>query len=156
MAKPLTDAERAAIVAALEAGDSVNAVARHSGRSLGTVSNIANAAGIELEHSMPQKSAAARDAVAQVRKDFDLAARLDLLNQGFVKAGNLLASLSDPADLQRWSTAVGILIDKRRLEDGDVTSRTEVQTDGTANASAVEAAERAYLTLVREPVDLVG
>lgn len=129
MAKPLTDTERAAIVGALQSGESVRGVAKRIGCSPMTVSNIGKAAHVESVRTFGQKAAEARDAVADIRRDYNLAGRLELLNLGFEKLVNLLASVIDATEMQRWSTAVGILIDKRRLEDGDVTSRTETIAD---------------------------
>lgn len=122
MAKPLTEDERAAIIAALQAGESLYGVAKRTGRGIATVSAVAKAAGIESERSITKKA-------TEVHQDYALAGRLDLLNQGFEKAASLLASITDATEFQRWTVGVGTLIDKRRLEDGDVTSRTETVGD---------------------------
>lgn len=125
----LSDDERAAIVAALRAGESVYGTAKRFGRARSTISDVAKGAGVDTERSATKK---ANDA----RRDYDLAGRLELLNSGFEKAKTILDTITDPADLQRWTVAVGTLIDKRRLEDGDVTSRTETVGDDTRDRLA--------------------
>lgn len=109
--------ERERIIEALQAGRSQNEVARAFGRGPATINRIA--APLALEYSAPKAALAAR-------ADYTLERRLDLLNAGFDKAVELLDGIERPAELQQWATAFGILTDKRRLEDGDVTSRSEV------------------------------
>ena len=58
-------------------------------------------------------------------------AGLQLLNLGFEKARELLPFIKSPQWLQAWSISLGILIDKRRLEDGEATSRTRPATTST-------------------------
>lgn len=118
----LSEDERGKIAAALRDGQSVGAVARAFGRSKSTVSVIARNRAVPLERSRTEKAAAA---VA----DYALERRVDLLNQGFAKAAELLPSIQSPMWLQAWSISLGILIDKRRLEDGEATGRVEVSGD---------------------------
>lgn len=114
---PVTPQEREQIIEALKAGGSIHGVAKTCGRAKGTVSAIAHSAGIE--RSAPEKAVAAR-------VDYCAAERLVLLNEGFAKAREILETVRTPNGLQSWTIAVGILTDKRRLEDGDATSRSEV------------------------------
>ena len=65
MAKPLSPAERQQIEDALRAGKSRNQVSRESGRGLGTVTRIAQAAGIALDRSATKPATEAK--VADVR-----------------------------------------------------------------------------------------
>ena len=120
----VSDEERAAIEAALRGGQSGGATARQFGRSISTIVGIAKRAGIALDQSATNKAVAAR-------RDFDLANRLDLLNTLFTKAGELSGKIKKPIELQQLATAVAIMIDKRRLEDGEATSRAEVHDDST-------------------------
>lgn len=136
------------MVEALRAGESINSVAKRFNRGVATVTRAARSANVASEYSAPKRA-------IEARRDYDLAARLELLNEGFKKAANLLASIADPADLQRWTVAVGVLIDKRRLEDGDVTSRTETvgdsEFDGLARQLDELAARRRARELASEP-----
>jgi hypothetical protein len=120
MAGRVTPEERAAIVAALHGGTSLHAVAAQFGRGKATVSVIARDAGIDFERSAVRKAGA-------VHRDYALAERVALLNLGFDRARELLPTIEGALHLQQWMTAMAIGIDKRRLEDGDVTDRTAVQ-----------------------------
>lgn len=113
--------DHAAILKALRDGESQNAVARRLKCSPSTVNSVAKANG--LEYSAPKKA-------GQARKDYAAAERLDLLNQAFAKAEEMLPTLKTAGWLQSWTIALGILIDKRRLEDGEATQRMEVHGDG--------------------------
>jgi transposase-like protein len=112
--------DQAAILEALRRGDSQNAVARRFGCGPATVNRIAKRNG--LEYSAPKHA-------AEARRDYAAAERIALLNQGFEKARELLPVIKSPQWLQAWSISMGILIDKRRLEDGEATSRAEFYGD---------------------------
>lgn len=122
MSKPLTDEERAQIEFRLREGASVRAVAGEIGRSIGTVSGVAREAGIDLNVQATKKA-------AEARKDWAQAERLALVNRLFDKAEGMLGKCSTPRQLQQLTVAVATMIDKRRLEDGEATSRAEVSTD---------------------------
>lgn len=113
-------ADHAAIIEALKAGETQNAVARKLGCSPGTVNRVAQLNG--LEYSRPKHA-------AEVRRDYCQAERLRLLNRLFDKVGELLEGPLTPNGLQALTISAGILTDKRRLEDGEATSRTEVHGD---------------------------
>jgi len=121
MPKALAPAVRDRIVALLHEGTPRNEIARQVGCSAGIVTKIAQDEGVSFDRSQ------SRIAVA-VRCDYDQTARLALLNAGFDKAGELLAAITTPNHLQTWSVALAVLIDKRRLEDGEATARTDVVT----------------------------
>jgi Trp operon repressor len=118
--KPLLRAEREQIVEALRAGKSQNQVAREFGRGVATINRLA--LGTDLEYSRPTNAA-----IALV--DYCQARRLELLNRLFDKAGEMVDTIATPHELQQLATATAILIDKRRLEDGEATSRSEVSND---------------------------
>lgn len=59
------------------------------------------------------------------QRDYAQAERLQLLNEGFDKAREILKAVTEPKDLQSWMIAVATAIDKRRLEDGEATNRNE-------------------------------
>lgn len=134
----IPDDERAAILAACQAGESRNAIARRFNRSPGSISTIAHDAGHEFDQTAAKKAHAAL-------RDYDLAARLNLINRGLAKAGEMLDMLASPADLRSWSTALGILIDKRRLE--------EPATEGGAIDELMETLRRDARTADREATD---
>lgn len=115
-----------AIVEALRAGEGQKAVARRLGCSPSTVNRLAKANGIEprsLEKGPPPPLP---QAVADVAADYALERRIALLNKVFDKAEQMIETATTPHKLQALAISLGILIDKRRLEDGEVTARTEV------------------------------
>ena len=128
--------ERTAIIAALRAGGSVCGVARESGRNKSTISRIAAAEGIDTQRCATEKATAAR-------LDFDQAGRLALINELVSAARTMLPGIRKPIELQQLSTAVAIMIDKRRLEDGEATNRTE-----TYDAAAVDEEINARITAI--------
>lgn len=44
--------------------------------------------------------------------------RLELINEGFEWARELLPDIQEPKELKEWMVAVGTLIDRRRMEEG--------------------------------------
>lgn len=125
MPRALAPAVRAQIVEHLAAGKGCNETARLVTCSPSTVTAVARAEGYEFGHSQVKIANAAR-------RDYGLAERRALINSGFEKAEELLADLATAPALASWTVAVGTLIDKRRLEDGDVTARTETHDTGAA------------------------
>lgn len=95
-----------------------NKVAGLCGRHQTTVRKIAKTEGIESINAAPKRA-------NEVRRDYSQVERLELLNEGFEKARELLKTIQDPRELQAWMVAVATAIDKRRLEDGQATSREE-------------------------------
>lgn len=123
MAARIPDDERQQIITVLQSGQSLTATAKQFTRSKGTIFNIAQQAGISLERSATNKASAAR-------KDYNQANRLLLINEFFDKAHEMLHGIElNPLGLQQMATALAILVDKRRLEDGEATSRSEVHDD---------------------------
>lgn len=116
---------RAEIVSALRSGMPQNQAAKRFGVGVATVNRIAHSE--NLEYSAPQNANLAR-------VDYAQANRLQLLNAGFDKAQEMLDQIRDPHQLQQWSVAIAVLIDKRRLEDGEATSRSEVSNADDARS----------------------
>lgn len=114
---------RARIADALRDGRSQNQVAREFGVGAATVNRIAAAEG--LKYSRPKHA-------AEALTDYCQAERLKLLNRMFDKAGDLINVVESPQGLQQLAVATAVLIDKRRLEDGEATSRSEVTNADTA------------------------
>jgi hypothetical protein len=119
----LTDEQRADLLADLRAGMAVRVAAGKYGCSTGTVSNIARAAGVQLNVQPTKKASAAR-------RDWAQTERLDLINRLFDKANAMLDQVSTELHLQQLTTAIAVMIDKRRLEDGEATTRAEVSDSG--------------------------
>ena len=82
---------------------------------------------IANEEGIPSKSRniAATKKANEARKAYAEDRRLELIGKGFDKAQELLAGIADAAELQKWSVALGTLVDKARLETGEATSRGE-------------------------------
>ncbi|MDP9474429.1 MAG: hypothetical protein M3R38_01800 [Actinomycetota bacterium] len=116
---PVSQEERARIVGLLkEHGGNRNRVANLVGRSPSTVQGIAEAEGIAPNIRAPKNATVARKAYAEER-------RLEIIGKGFDKADALLSGISDAGEFQKWTVGVGTLVDKARLETGEVTDRTE-------------------------------
>lgn len=108
----VTEKERKQIIEALRAGNSQTSVAKRFGRSTRTISRIAHAEGITSPYLPPKKANEAR-----VR--FAKAGRIEIIEAGLSKAYEMLGKLAKPGELQQWSMALAVLIDKRRQEDDD-------------------------------------
>lgn len=119
--------DHAAILEALQAGESQKSVARRLGYGVATVNRVAKRNGVEPvpveKRPLPPEVQAAAD-------DYCLERRIRLLNRVFDKAEELIEQATSPHKLQALAISLGILIDKRRLEDGEVTARTEVNGGG--------------------------
>lgn len=118
--------DHGAILEGLKGGESQNAVARRLGCSVGSVNRVAKLNGLEC-HSV--KNQAAEAAVSAALADYSIERRMALLNKVFAKAEALIDTATTPHKLQALAIALGILIDKRRLEDGEATSRAEIYGD---------------------------
>lgn len=118
--------DQAAVIEALKEGESQNGVARRLGCSAGSVNRIAKLNGLEC-HSRKNQEAEAE--VSAALADYSIERRMALLNKVFAKAEAMVETATTPHKLQALCIAMGILIDKRRLEDGEATSRTEINGD---------------------------
>ena len=115
----LTDSERGTIVSLLqEHGSNRTRVARMVGRSSSTVQKIAVEEGIPPNIRAPKKANEARGSYAEER-------RLEIIGRAFDKADDMLATVKEAADFQKWTVAFGTLVDKARLETGQATDRHE-------------------------------
>jgi transposase len=111
-------------------GISNREVARQLGVGAATVSRIASDLTPEADRSRMRKVAAAGAALEKARSRWDAAARIELLNKGFDALDRLAGNLRTVKAAKDWATATGILIDKRRLEDGE--------SDGSAPAAVIQ------------------
>lgn len=115
--------DHAAILEALQRGESQKSVARRLKCGVATVNRVAQRNGVE---PVPFQKIPPSPEVLAAASDYCLERRITLLNKVFNKAEDLIDAAKTPHALQALAIAVGILIDKRRLEDGEVTARTEV------------------------------
>lgn len=119
----MTDAQISAILADLKAGASVRATAKAHGVSAMTISRIGAANGIDANRTRTKKA-------NEARRDYAQTARLGLLNKVFDRIEEILPTCTRAQELAQLTTALAIAIDKRRLEDGEATSRSEVSSHG--------------------------
>jgi transcriptional regulator with XRE-family HTH domain len=115
-----------AVVEALRAGESQKAVARRLGCGFATVNRIAKRYGAVPAVPRTVEKSPAVLAAEQAAADYSLERRMALLNKVFAQAEQMIETATTPHKLQALAIALGILIDKRRLEDGEATARTEV------------------------------
>lgn len=106
----------------LRSGVGVRGTARLTGVSPMTVSRFAKSIGLDV-------SSPATAAPIAANKAYNAAERVRVIDLLFAKIEELMPTCSTPHKLQALATTLGIAIDKRRLEDGDATSRTEVTGD---------------------------
>jgi hypothetical protein len=100
-------------------GWSQNRIAREVGCSPGAVNNLAKEKNIKPTHAAPEH---ANDA----RRKYSLAERIALSDELFDRIREMIARRDlTPKDIKEISLAYGITTDKRRLEDGESTSRSE-------------------------------
>lgn len=123
MAKQVTADERMRIEDALLDGASQGSVQRKFHRGAGTVNRIAHEIGLEWSDS---KTSAATEA----RRRYCKEGRLDLIEELFEKVRELLPKIEKAHELKELSTSFGILTDKALLEEGRVTSRSEILSRG--------------------------
>lgn len=124
MASPVTETEYAEIATTLHDGATCGGAARKHGRSKDTIRRIARDEGVDFVRTKTKNATQARIAYAEER-------RLEIIGKGFDKAEAMLEGISEAADFQKWSVALGTLVDKARLETGEATSREE-QWNGDA------------------------
>lgn len=119
MPKHVRGKERQDIVDMLhEHGGNRSKVAKLSGRGPATIQRIAEAEGIKSEHSALKKANEARRVFAE-------AERREIVVDGLLKAKAMLQRIEDAGELQKWSVAVGTLVDKDLLLSGKPTSINE-------------------------------
>jgi helix-turn-helix protein len=119
----LTTHEKQTIREMLDQNHSHNHIARITGRSQSTISSFARRAGYS---PLPEWTPTVAN---QARKDYAKAERRELLNQAFETASEMLERGGlTPRELKELMTAVGISIDKARLEEGAPNSVRETRS----------------------------
>lgn len=111
-------------------GESQREVARRFNVNVSTVSRVAGDVADVAQRCRTQNATAAHTALEVARSRWNAAERIELLNKGFDKLHNMADDLAFARDAKDWATAVGILIDKRRLEDGE--------SDGSAPTTLIQ------------------
>jgi hypothetical protein len=148
----LTNATKQRVLESLLAGNSMMRVGRLYGIDTMTVSRIAQENNLDTV-------ALASTRRHEARRDYSQIERLRVINLAFERIEDMLDDDALTArDLKDLTIAMGISIDKRRLEDGQATERTEISDlTGARNAvrnKLLEIAERrkglAPGTLMRE------
>ncbi len=86
---------------------------------------------------------------------YDLERRLQLSNKAFTYLENILdeGQVDTPEKMRSWATAFGVLIDKRRLEEGQATMRVETLNGGAKNVLANKIAELAARNADKEAIE---
>lgn len=93
---PVSDAERARIIATIEAGTSRNDTARKHKRSPGTITKIAHAAGLSFDRSATRAATEAKQADNRARRAGQAIAYLDKVDELFVEIDAVRARLHGP------------------------------------------------------------
>ncbi len=71
-----------------------------------------------------------RQKLINVAHAYDLERRIELSNKGFARLEDILEDVQTPDQMRSWANAFGILVDKRRLEEGQATMRVETLNGG--------------------------
>ena len=121
MSQPLSSQKREAILSALQQGTlSQGDIARTLDVDQSTVSRIARSNGLVSPiHAMPKEA-------HEGKARWDTERRLGLLDETFDKARELLPCVQKPSELRDLQVAIGIGIDKARLESDLSTSNVAV------------------------------
>jgi len=115
----LPEETKEAIRERVGAGQTHREVARALGISPGAVSKFAVDVISDRDRSRTENAAQARSLLAATQNDFDQAARIALINKMAVRIAEALDEPQMPRDLKDLAVAMGVAIDKRRLEDGE-------------------------------------
>ena len=98
------------IIEYLKEGLSTRKTGEKVGVSEATVSNVAKAKGYDI---LSERTKAA----TKCSQLYNKAGRIALIDEGMNKLHEMLPTIDKAKDLQNWSISLGILCDKRRLED---------------------------------------
>jgi len=114
MAKPVSEEEKMAIIEATKKGNSCTSIAKKFRRSKDTVRRIANEEGLDFVRNATKKA-------TEAASKWNKARRFELIGKFFDKLTDIIQVTNDPRELKDLSTALGIVIDKARLEEGEPT-----------------------------------
>jgi hypothetical protein len=128
MAKPVSEEEKMAIIEAIKEGKTRNSIAKEFKRSGSTISEIAKENNLSFDRSPTKKATEAANKWNKVR-------RFELIGKFFDKLRDVIQVTSDPRELKDLSTALGIVIDKARLEEGEPTEITKNENNDTISGT---------------------
>jgi transposase-like protein len=135
MRKKVSDEEKTTILAALTAGKSQHSIAKEFGIGKATVYRIVR--------NLPRVERIPLIKATEARQDYAQAARLAALNEAFDKIRQAWHVVQKPLEMQQL--AMAILIDKRRLEEGEAMNRSEISPGAAHGVLAVTAAKARIL-----------
>ena len=110
--KSITEETKDKVIELLEAGLSTRKAAKEAGISDFSVSKIAKERGFHFDTKANEMAAKCKTKYAQ-------AARIDVVSEGINKLREMLHEINRAKDMRDWAVSLGILIDKRRLEDSE-------------------------------------
>jgi hypothetical protein len=113
-----TEAETNNITTLLRSGLSHGEVARRTGWSQSTVSNVAKQEGIENVNPAPSTA-------LRAKRDYDKANRREVGNLLFDRIVEIATSCEDARGIKDCAVAYGVVLDKFRLEDNEPDNITE-------------------------------
>ena len=122
MAKIPKEIEKKIIAALKEGRKTYQKIADEFNVSKSSVSRIAARNNIKREQFQTKKA-------VEAKKQWDKQRRLELLGKFFEKCNLMLLQIEEPRELKDLMTALGIAIDKARLEEGEPTERIESKSE---------------------------
>jgi primosomal protein N' len=117
--RKIQEEQRKAIAQALREGIKPLDLAKEYNVSKGTIQNIAKEHEIDIVQSITKRANEARTIYTKTERG-------KLLDRFFDKIDEVLKTATDANDIRNLSIAMGTIIDKKRLEEGEATERTEV------------------------------
>ena len=128
MGKRISKKEEMAIIEAINEGKSCTSIARNFKRSTNTISRIANRNGLDFTRAITKKA-------TEAANKWNKARRFELIGKFFDKLTDIIQVTNDPRELKDLSTALGIVIDKARLEEGEPTEITKNENNDTISGT---------------------
>lgn len=118
MVKIPEEVEKKIVEAIKEGKKTYQEIANEFNVAKSTVSAVAKRNNIQREQFVTKKA-------VEAKKKWDKQRRLELLGKFFDKCNVMLFQIEEPRELKDLITALGIAIDKARLEEGEPTERIE-------------------------------
>lgn len=109
--------KRAEIIERLQRGETRHSVAKETGTPKSTVQDIATASAIAARPEAKLQTAPARD--------FNKQAQRELIDLAASRVHEMLSVVTTPGAIRDLCVSAAIVVDKRRLMDGEATQRTE-------------------------------
>jgi len=122
MVKIPEEVEKKIVEAIKEGKKTYQEIANEFNVAKSTVSAVAKRNNIQREQFVTKKA-------VEAKKKWDKQRRLELLGKFFDKCNVMLFQIEEPRELKDLMTALGIAIDKARLEEGEPTERIESKSE---------------------------